>query len=86
MISLFPASTHPSRLAGSSPFARVQKAKANLLVRRSLGEGGCSKKMNQDVPQYAAARGIAVEEALAKGMEEKSNEIAQSGSEVDIPA
>ena len=44
----------------------------------------CSMKISEDVWQYAAEQGIAEEEALAKGMEEKSREFANKGSEVYI--
>ncbi len=42
----------------------------------------CSMKISEDVRQYAAAQGIAEEEALAKGMEEKSREFAEAGAEL----
>ena len=42
----------------------------------------CSMKISEDVRQYAATQGIAEEEALAKGMEEKSREFVESGAEV----
>ena len=46
----------------------------------------CSMKISGDVRQYASEQGIAEEEALAKGMEEKSKEFAEAGSEVYVPA
>jgi phosphomethylpyrimidine synthase len=46
----------------------------------------CSMKISEDVRQYAAEQGIAEEEALAKGMEEKSKEFADAGAEVYVPA
>ncbi len=46
----------------------------------------CSMKISEDVRQYAAEQGIAEEEALAKGMAEKSKEFAEKGSEVYTPA
>ena len=46
----------------------------------------CSMKISEDVRQYAAEQGIAEEEALAKGMAEKSKEFAEAGSEVYVPA
>ena len=42
-------------------------------------------KISEDVRQYAAAQGIAEEEAIAKGMEEKSKEFVESGAEVYTP-
>ena len=42
----------------------------------------CSMKITEDVRKYAAEQGIAEEEALKKGMEEKSREFAEKGSEL----
>ena len=42
----------------------------------------CSMKMTEDVRKYAAEKGLAEEEALKKGMEEKSKEFTESGSEL----
>ena len=42
----------------------------------------CSMKISEDVRQYAAQQGISDEEALEKGMEEKSKEFAEAGAEV----
>ncbi len=55
-------------------------------VRRSLGEGGCSMKISEDVRQYTAEKGIAEEEALARGAKEKSKEFVENGAEVITPA
>jgi phosphomethylpyrimidine synthase len=41
----------------------------------------CSMKITEDVRKYAAEQGIAEEEALKKGMEEKSREFTVKGSE-----
>jgi phosphomethylpyrimidine synthase len=46
----------------------------------------CSMKISEDVRQYAAQQGISEEEALEKGMEEKSKEFAEAGAEVYVPA
>jgi phosphomethylpyrimidine synthase len=46
------------------------------------GRHFCSMKITEDVRQYAAEQGIAEEEALKKGMEEKSREFAAKGSEL----
>jgi phosphomethylpyrimidine synthase len=51
-------------------------------VLRSLGAGGCSMKITEDVRKYAAEQGIAEEEALKRGMEEKSKEFVEKGAEV----
>ena len=41
-----------------------------------------SMKITEDVRKYAAEQGVAEEEALAKGMAEKSKEFVEKGSEV----
>jgi len=46
----------------------------------------CSMKISEDVRQYAAQQGISEDEALEKGMEEKSKEFAEAGAEVYVPA
>ncbi len=43
-------------------------------------------KICEDVRQYAAAQGLSEEEALEKGMEEKSKEFLEAGAEVYMPA
>jgi len=42
----------------------------------------CSMKITEDVRKYAVEQGIAEEEALKKGMEEKNKEFAEKGSEL----
>src|SRR5215208_5233338 len=42
----------------------------------------CSMKITEGVRRYAAEQGLAEEEALKKGMEEKSREFAEKGSEL----
>ena len=42
----------------------------------------CSMKITEDVRKYAAEQAISEEEALSKGMEEKSKEFIQTGAEV----
>jgi phosphomethylpyrimidine synthase len=46
----------------------------------------CSVKIAEEVRKYAAEQGIAEEEALKKGMEEKSKEFVEKGVEVDAKA
>ncbi|MFA7234059.1 MAG: phosphomethylpyrimidine synthase ThiC [Terrimicrobiaceae bacterium] len=42
----------------------------------------CSMRITEDVRRYAAEQGLAEEEALRKGMEEKSREFVEKGAEV----
>jgi phosphomethylpyrimidine synthase len=42
----------------------------------------CSMKITEDVRKYAAEQGLAEEEALKKGMEEKAKEFVEKGAEV----
>jgi phosphomethylpyrimidine synthase len=42
----------------------------------------CSMKITEDVRKYAAEQGIQAEEAVRKGMEEKSREFVEQGAEV----
>jgi len=42
----------------------------------------CSMKITEDVRKYAAEKGIAEQEALAQGLQEKSKEFAEKGNDV----
>src|SRR6202522_3835639 len=42
----------------------------------------CSMKITEDVRKYAAEQGVTEEEALKKGMEQKSKEFAEKGNEI----
>jgi phosphomethylpyrimidine synthase len=42
----------------------------------------CSMKITEDVRKYAAEQGLAEQQALSKGMEEKAREFVQQGAEV----
>ncbi|WP_158796013.1 phosphomethylpyrimidine synthase ThiC [Pedobacter sp. L105] len=46
------------------------------------GPNFCSMKITQDVREYAAKQGVDEAAALAKGMEEKSKEFTEKGSEI----
>jgi phosphomethylpyrimidine synthase len=46
----------------------------------------CSMKITEDVRKYAAEQGVSEEDALSRGMEEKSKEFVESGAEVYQPA
>jgi len=52
------------------------------VARRSFSAGGCSMKITEDVRKYAADQGVSEQEALQEGMEEKSREFAEKGSEL----
>jgi hypothetical protein len=54
--------------------------------RAELPSGGNSVNITEDVRKYAAEQGLAEEEALRAGMEQKSREFAESGAEVYQPA
>ena len=43
-----------------------------FLSRRSLGEGGCSMRITEDVRKFAAEQKLSEEEALRAGMEQKA--------------
>ncbi|MGA0023496.1 MAG: phosphomethylpyrimidine synthase ThiC [Burkholderiales bacterium] len=42
----------------------------------------CSMKITQDVREYAAAQGVAEQEALHKGMQDKAQEFVEHGAEI----
>jgi phosphomethylpyrimidine synthase len=44
----------------------------------------CSMKITEDVRKYAAEKGVSEQEALAKGLEEKSQEFADKGNDVYV--
>jgi phosphomethylpyrimidine synthase len=46
------------------------------------GPNFCSMKITQDVREFAAREGIGEDEALSKGMEEKSREFREAGMEI----
>ena len=66
----------PSRGIGGETASR-QAAR-----RVTLPSGGKVSNITEDVRKYAAEQGIAEEEALKRGMEEKSAEFIESGAEV----
>ena len=45
----------------------------------------CSMKISQEVREFAAQKGLSEKEALVEGMEEKSAEFREQGSEIYIP-
>ncbi len=53
-----------------------------FLARRSIGVGGCSIKITEDVRKFAAQQNLSDDEALKAGMEQKAREFAEAGSEI----
>ncbi len=53
-----------------------------FLSHRSLGEGGCSMKITEDVRRYAAQQGITEEAAIEEGLKQKATEFTKTGSEI----
>jgi len=51
-----------------------------FLSRRSLGEGGCSMRITEDVRKFAAEQKLSEEEALRAGMEQKALLAAEMNS------
>jgi phosphomethylpyrimidine synthase len=47
-----------------------------------FGPHFCSMKITEDVRRYAAEQGVAEDEALKRGLEQKATEFAKSGSEI----
>ncbi len=55
-----------------------------FLSRRSLGEGGCSMKITEDLRKYAAERGIDEQAAVETGLKEKAKEFVEKGAEIYV--
>jgi hypothetical protein len=53
-----------------------------VMANTSRSAHSCLMKITEDVRKYAAEQGIAEEEALKKGMEQKSKEFVKKGAEV----
>ena len=53
-----------------------------FLFRRSLGEGGCSMRITEDVRRFAAEQKLTEDEALRAGLEQKAKEFVEKGAEV----
>jgi hypothetical protein len=74
------------RMRSMSRGAQSGRAETNSESFRSP-QGGFARlgeaiNITEDVRKYAAEQGIAEEEALKKGMEEKSREFTEKGSEL----
>lgn len=74
----FPHFLHhaPSRGIGGEAASRQAARRVNL------PSGGRFSNITEDVRQYAAEQAISEEEALQRGMEEKSKEFVEAGAEV----
>jgi phosphomethylpyrimidine synthase len=82
----------PRRLAGAETDCAARSPQAEPAVRRwvhqTLPQDGaksahfCSMKITEDVRKYAAEQAITEEEALQRGMEQKSREFTEMGAEV----
>ena len=66
----------------SRVFERKARQTTRGVARRALLRGRSSINITEDVRKYAAEQAISEEEALAKGMEEKSKEFVEKGAEV----
>ena len=53
-----------------------------FLSRRSVGEGGCSMKITEDVRKFAAEQKLSEDQALKAGMEQKAREFSNAGAEI----
>lgn len=86
----------PRRLAGAETDCAKRSPQGEPAVRRQVHQTWpqdgaksahfCSMKITEDVRKYAAEQAISEEEALQRGMEEKSKEFVESGAEVYQPA
>ena len=50
--------------------------------RRSVGEGGCSMRITEDVRKFAAEQKLSEKEALRAGMEQKAREFTEADAEI----
>ena len=59
------------------------KGRAGFVMANNTRSGhSCLMKITEDVRKYAAEQGVSDQEALQKGMEEKSRELTEKGSEL----
>jgi hypothetical protein len=67
-----------TKVIPGSASGRIYQFVFAVHFRQSAG----TMKITEDVRKYAAEQGIAEEEALKKGMEQKSREFAEAGAEL----
>lgn len=76
----------PKRSGDSPPrdhyYSRGQTASRQAARRVNLPSGGRFSNITEDVRKYAAEQAISEEEALQRGMDEKSKELVEAGAEV----
>jgi phosphomethylpyrimidine synthase len=53
-----------------------------FLSRRNFSEGGCSMKITEDFRRYAAEQGVTEDQAVKRGLEEKTVEFARAGGDL----
>ena len=71
------------RMRSMSRSRRARRRQTTLSVaRRAMRRGRRIVNITEDVRKYAAEQGIAEDEALKKGMDEKSKEFVEQGAEV----
>lgn len=65
-----------------NPCDRRQTNSRQTAHRAAVPNGGRFSNITEDVRKYAAEQAISDEEALQRGMEEKSKEFVESGAQV----
>ena len=72
------------KLLRHEPSRGIVGETANRQVARrvNLPSGGRFSNITEDVRKYAAEQGVSEDEALSRGMEEKSKEFVDAGAEV----
>jgi len=66
----------------SRAFEGKARRTTRSVARRAMLRGRRIVNITEDVRQYAAEQAISEEEALKKGMEEKSKEFVENGAEI----
>jgi len=62
--------------------AGTPRQSTRSVARRAANRGRSAVNITEDVRKYAAEQNISEQEALNKGMEEKSREFVEKGAEV----
>ena len=78
------AASHGALLHRAVALAKVDAQCAARIspARRSLGEGGCSMRITEDVRRYAAKQRVSEDAAIEKGLQEKAVEFAATGGDI----